>query len=136
MLFRLPGELRFLAMYDVLLPSKRGRRALVAPGVSRKIGERHPLHPPRTGCRDGKQALVLDRAVQRRKMPLPHRTQNDRCSERQGFRKCTFGEQCVQRNSGELDSSNSTAALHSAVSGIITPATDFKRAKAIGLILE
>src|SRR2546422_11650816 len=44
--------------------------------------------------------------------------------------------QCVQRNSGELDSSNSTAALHSAVSGIITPATDFKRAKAIGLILE
>src|SRR5258705_13181850 len=44
--------------------------------------------------------------------------------------------QCVQRNSGELDSNSSTAALHSAVSGIITPATDFKRAKAIGLILE
>src|SRR5437899_12768939 len=44
--------------------------------------------------------------------------------------------QCVQRNSGELDSSNSTAALHSAVSGIITPVTDFKRAKDIGLILE
>jgi len=44
--------------------------------------------------------------------------------------------QWLQRNSGELDSKRSIAALHSAVSGIVTPPTDFKRARTIGLVLE
>jgi hypothetical protein len=37
--------------------------------------------------------------------------------------------QCEQRNAGEQDSNRSTAALHKEVSGILTPATDFMRAK-------
>jgi hypothetical protein len=36
---------------------------------------------------------------------------------------------CEQRNAGEQDSNRSTAALHKAVSGILTPATDSTRAK-------
>src|SRR5258706_12357293 len=97
MLFRLPGELRFLVMYEVLLLSKRGRRALVAPGVSRRIGERHPLHPPRTGCRDGTQALVLDHVAKRRKNPLPRQPLNDRCYGWKGFQKCMFAANGYRR---------------------------------------
>src|SRR5712671_5828303 len=37
---------------------------------------------------------------------------------------------------GELDSKRSTAAMHSAVSGIRTPATDFRRARLIAGILS
>src|ERR1700683_1160736 len=39
--------------------------------------------------------------------------------------------QCVQRKLGELASNRSTAALHSAVSGMVTPTTDLKRAKSM-----
>src|SRR6266446_9353938 len=39
-----------------------------------------------------KQALVLDRAEQRRKKPLPRQPLNDRCSGWQGFQKCMFAD--------------------------------------------
>jgi len=127
---------RFLVMYEVLLLSKRGRPALVAPDVSRRIGERHP--PPSTSnrlsrryagtsprsCRAEAQKAASSSATERPMLWMAR------------LPKMYVRRQWLQRNPGELDSKRSIAALHSAVSGIVTRATDFKRAKTIGLVLE
>jgi hypothetical protein len=47
------------------------------------------------------------------------------------YPKMYVRRQCEQRNAGEQDYSRSTAAVHKAVSGILTPATDSTRAKVI-----
>ena len=47
------------------------------------------------------------------------------------YPKIYVRRQCEQRNAGEQDCSRSTAAVHKAVSGILTPATDSTRAKVI-----
>src|SRR5271170_6480043 len=102
---------------------EQNSRAASAPSTSNRLSRRYGGTSPRS-CKTAPQNAASSSATDRPRA-LTARLPNT-----------YVRRQWVQRNPGELDSRRSTAALHSAVSGIFTSATDFKRAKGIARIVS